>query len=62
MDNTTNNDSEYRVHGTQNNQLDPSVSTQKSVLKNIHRVHHEILAKMYLGCSENSATNNKIRQ
>ena len=30
--------SEYMVHGTQNDRLEPSVSTQKSVLKNIHRV------------------------
>ena len=32
------NSSDYRVHGTQNDQLEPRVSTQKSVLKNIHRV------------------------
>ena len=30
--------SEYRVHGTQSNRHEPSVSTQKSVLKNIHGV------------------------
>ena len=30
--------SEYRDHGTQNDRLEPSVSTQKSVLKNIHQV------------------------
>ena len=28
----------YRVHYTQNNRLELTVSTQKSVLKNIHRV------------------------
>ena len=33
-----NNYSVYRVHGTQNNQHKPSVSTQKSVWKNIARV------------------------
>ena len=36
-----NNYSDYRVHGTQNDQLEPSVSTQK---------YPEILAKMYLSC------------
>ena len=30
--------SEYMVHGTQNDQLEPSVSTQKSILINIHRL------------------------
>ena len=30
--------SDYRVHGTQNDQLEPRVSTQISVLKNMHRV------------------------
>ena len=30
--------SEYRVHGTQNNRLELSVSMQKSILKNIHWV------------------------
>ena len=28
----------YRVHGTQNDRLELTVSTQKSVLKNMHRV------------------------
>ena len=32
------NSSDYRVHGTQNDRLEPTVSTQKSVLKNMHRV------------------------
>ena len=32
------NSSDYRVHGTQNDQLEPRVSTQKLVLKNMHRV------------------------
>ena len=30
--------SDHRVPGTKNNRLDPTVSTQKSVLKNMHRV------------------------
>ena len=33
-----NNSSDYRLHGTQNDRLEPTVSAQKSVLKNIHRV------------------------
>ena len=32
------NSSDYRVYGTQNDRLEPRVSTQKSVLKNMHRV------------------------
>ena len=32
------NSSDYRVHGTQNDRLEPTVSTQKSVLKNMQRV------------------------
>ena len=32
------NSSDYRVYGSQNNRLEPRVSTQKSVLKNMHRV------------------------
>ena len=32
------NSSDYRVHGTQNDQLEPRVSTQKSVFKNMQRV------------------------
>ena len=34
----TKNSSDYRVHGTQNDRLEPTVSTQKSILKNMHRV------------------------
>ena len=30
--------SDYRVHGTQNDQLEPNVLMQKLVMKNIHRV------------------------
>ena len=33
-----NNYFDYRGHGTKNDRLEPSVSMQKSVLKNIHRV------------------------
>ena len=47
--------SDYRIHGTQNVRLEPSVSTQKLIF------YPEILAKMYLGCSEISATGKKIR-
>ena len=36
---------DYRVHGTQNDQLEPSDSTQKSK----YSLRPEILAKMYLG-------------
>ena len=32
------NSSDYRVHGTQNDRLEPTVPTQKSILKNMHRV------------------------
>ena len=32
------NTSDYRVHGTQNDRLELTVSTQKSVLKNMHWV------------------------
>ena len=32
------NSSDYRVHGTQNDRLELTVSTQKLVLKNMHRV------------------------
>ena len=32
------NSSDYRVHGIQNDRLELTVSTQKSVLKNMHRV------------------------
>ena len=32
------NSSEYGVYGIQNDRLEPMVSTQKSVLKNMHRV------------------------
>ena len=32
------NSSDYGVYGTQNNRLEPRVSTQKLVLKNMHRV------------------------
>ena len=32
------NSSDYRLHGTQNDRLEPTVSTQKSVLKNFKRV------------------------
>ena len=32
------NSSDYRVHGTQNDRLEPRVSMQKLVLKNMHRV------------------------
>ena len=32
------NSSDYRVHGTQNDWLELTVSTQKSVLKSMHRV------------------------
>ena len=47
-----NNDySDYRVHGTKIDWLEPSVSTQKSVL-NKYLSSPEILAKMFLGCSE----------
>ena len=33
-----NNSSDYRLHDTQNDRLDPTVSTQKSVLKKMYRV------------------------
>ena len=33
-----NNSSDYRLHGTQNDRLEPTVSTQKSLLKNMHWV------------------------
>ena len=32
------NSSDYRLHGTQNDRLEPTVSMQKSVLKNMHWV------------------------
>ena len=32
------NSSDYRVYGSQNDGLEPRVSTQKSVLQNMHRV------------------------
>ena len=32
------NSSDYGVYGIQNDRLEPTVSTQKSVLKNMHRV------------------------
>ena len=41
------NSSDYRVHGTQNDQLELMVLTQQSVLKNMHRAPGpEILIRM----------------
>ena len=41
------NSSDYRLHGTQNDRLELTVSTQKSVLKNMHRVQ-----RYYTICAE----------
>ena len=35
---TSKKNSVFRVHGTQNNRLELTVSTQKLVLKNMHRI------------------------